>query len=83
MLLPLGVGALVVGLSLSSTGVEAEGRRPMTIAAHHAVDYGVAIGLLGAAAVIGLAGDGIAAAVFAVSAFSQLALSLTTRYSQR
>jgi hypothetical protein len=76
-------GALVVGLALSSTGAEADGRRTLPIAAHHAFDYGVALGLLGAAAVIGLAGDGLAASVFAVSALAQLALNLTTRYSQR
>jgi hypothetical protein len=76
-------GALIVGLALSSTGADAEGRRPLNISAHHAFDYGVAMGLFGAAAVIGIAGDGIAAAVFAAAAVSQLALNLTTRYSAR
>ena len=77
------VGALIVGLALSSTGADADGRRSFNITAHHAFDYGVALGLLGAAAVIGIAGDGIAAAVFAAAAAAQLALNLTTRYSTR
>jgi hypothetical protein len=77
------VGALIVGLALSSTGVETDGRRTITIAAHHTFDYGIATGLFGAAAVIGIAGDTIGAVVFAAAAFAQLALNLTTRYSQR
>lgn len=76
-------GTLVVGLGLSSTGVEADGRRPLAIAAHRAFDHGLALGLLGAAAVLGLAGDRAAAAVFAAAGLAQLALSLTTRYTRR
>jgi len=77
------VGALIVGLALSSTGVETDGRRTISISAHHAFDYGIAMGLFGAAAVIGIAGDGIAAVVFAIAAATQLGLNLTTRYSTR
>jgi hypothetical protein len=77
------VGALMVGLALSSTGMEADGRGTITIAAHHTFDYGIATGLLGAAAVIGSAGDTPGAIVFAAAALAQLALNLTTRYSQR
>jgi hypothetical protein len=77
------VGTLVIGLSLSSTGAEAEGRRTMTIATHHALDYGLVTGLLGAALTLGIAGDRPAAVVFAVAALAQLALNLATRYSQR
>ncbi|MDX6666229.1 MAG: hypothetical protein QOG68_2435 [Solirubrobacteraceae bacterium] len=77
------VGALVVGLALSSTGSEADGRRPMAIATHHAFDYGLVTGLVGAAATIGFTGDRLAAVVFAAAALAQLALNLTTRYSHR
>ena len=76
-------GALIVGLDLSSTGAEADGRRPLTIAAHHAFDYGLVTGLLGAAAVLGLAGDRSAAVLFAAASLIQLSLNLTTTYSQR
>ena|SRR5436305_6085381 len=77
------VGALIVGLSLSSTGSVTDARGTMTIATHHAFDYGIALGLLGAAAVVGLAGDGKAAIVFAATGIAQLSLNLITRYSQR
>lgn len=76
------VGALIVGLSLSSTGAETDGRRTITVAAHHTFDYGIATGLLGAAAVVGIAGDAPGAIVFAAAALTQLALNLTTRYSK-
>lgn len=77
------LGALLVGLSLSSTGEEAAGRRPLAVSTHHAFDYGLALGLLGAAVVLGAAGDAVAAAIFAAGALAQLALNLTTRYSVR
>ena len=76
------IGTVMVGLSLSSTGVEGEGRRPLSISTHHALDYGLAIGLLGAALVIAFAGDAVSAAIFATGALAQLALNLTTRYSR-
>lgn len=77
------VGAVLVGLALSSAGVETDGHRLMAVATHHALDYGLVTGLLGAALVIGLAGDRAGAAMFAVAAAWQLALNLTTRYSRR
>lgn len=77
------IGAVVVGLSLSSTDTGMTGRSPMTLSAHHAFDYGLVMGLLGAAAVLGLAGDKVAVLVFALAAAAQLALNLTTRYSHR
>jgi hypothetical protein len=79
----IAVGTLMVGLALSSTASEADGRRTMTISAHYSFDYGLAFGLLGSAAVLGLAGDRVAAAFFAVTALAQLALNLTTKYSHR
>jgi hypothetical protein len=74
------VGALVVGLALQA--VETDGRG-MALSAHHAADHGLALGLAGAAAVVGIAGDGIAAAFFAFMAVAQLLLNTTTRYSRR
>ena len=75
-------GVIIVGLSLTSTGVEAEGRRPMPIATHYAFDYGLVTGLLGVAAILAFTDDRLAAAVFAVAAFAQLALNMTTRYTR-
>lgn len=75
------VGTLVVGLALSST--DSGGRGTVTIAAHHAFDYGLVTGLLGIAAVLGFAGDKAAALVFALAAALQLGLNLTTKYSHR
>jgi hypothetical protein len=74
------IGALTVGLALSTADQDS---RSIHIAAHFAFDRGIAIGLLGAALVLGLAGDVTAAAVFAGASFLQAALNLTTRYSAR
>lgn len=77
------VGAIIVGLALSSTGAEAEGRHTITVATLHAFDYGLVTGLLGAAVILGLAGDRFAAGLFAATALAQFALNVTTRYSRR
>lgn len=72
------IGALIVGLSLATASTE-QGSLP--IAAHFAFDRGIVIGLLGAGAVIGFAGDATAALFLALVGAALLALSLTTRYS--
>ena len=77
------VGAFIVGLALTSTGAEAEGRQALSVAMHHSFDYGLVTGLLGAAAVLGFAGDRSAAVLFAAAGLAQLALNVTTRYSHR
>lgn len=77
------VGALFVGVALAASAPEAAGRRPLSIRSHHAFDYGLAWGLLVAAALVSLAGDRGAGAFFALMAVAQLALNLTTRYSLR
>lgn len=82
-LLGVGLGAVVVGIALSSTASPYEARRPMSIATHHALDYGLVTGLLGAAAVLGAAGDRVAAVLLATAGLLQLALNATTRYSLR
>lgn len=77
------IGAVIVGLALSSTDAGTTQRSTMTLSAHHAMDYGLVTGLLGSAATLGVTGDKAAAAVFALAALAQLALNLTTRYSHR
>lgn len=77
------VGALIVGLALAAAGPETDAHRTMTVATHHAFDYGLVSGLLGAALVVGLAGDRAGGIVFALAAVGQLLLNLTTRYSRR
>jgi hypothetical protein len=74
------VGAIVVGLALSATTHDGG---TVNIAAHFAFDRGIAVGLLGASLVLGLAGDVAAAGVFAAAAAAQTTLNLTTRYSAR
>jgi hypothetical protein len=71
------LGALLVGMAL--TLVVDEGSLP--ISAHYAFDYGLVLGLLGAAVVIGLAGDRAGTAFLAAIGITQLALNVTTRYS--
>jgi hypothetical protein len=72
------IGAVLVGLSLATASTE-QGSLP--IAAHFAFDRGLVIGLVGASAFVGLAGDVGAALVLALVGAALLALSLTTRYS--
>lgn len=74
------VGALVVGLALQS--LETGDRAALAVSAHYAADYGLALGMAGGALVLA-AGDPTAAAIFGAAALVQLALNLTTRYSQR
>lgn len=72
------IGAIVVGLSLATTD---DGALP--IAAHFAFDRGLALGALGAAVLLGLAGDRAAALFLALAGLALVALSVTTRYSAR
>ena len=74
------LGALVAGLALQSLDIGYG--RPVAISAHFAADYGIALGLAGAAVV--LAGtDTAATLLFGAAAVMQLTLNLVTRYSQR
>lgn len=75
------IGALLVGLALHA--VEISGSRTIAIGAHHAYDFGFALGLVGAAIALAAAGDTRATVLFAGFALAQLALTLTTRYSAR
>ncbi|MTD43007.1 hypothetical protein GKE82_01465 [Conexibacter sp. W3-3-2] len=76
------VGAALVGLALGSTTDE-RGVPAVPVATHHAADYGLAIGVGGAALVLGVAGDAVAGFTLAGIAALQLALNLSTRYSAR
>jgi hypothetical protein len=72
------IGTVVIGLGIAASG---SGRGSLPVAAHHAYDGGIALGLVGAAVLLGLSGDGRALLVLAVAGILQLALSATTRYS--
>ena len=73
------IGALVVGTALQALDFDG---RSFSVSAHWAADYGLALGLLGAALVIATV-DSPAALLFGGFGVAQLLLNLTTRYSQR
>jgi mannose/fructose/N-acetylgalactosamine-specific phosphotransferase system component IIC len=77
-LIALVIGALTVGLAL---GAAVADMGSFDIAAHYAFDVAVAVGLVGAALALAIAGDATAAGVFVGAAIAQLGLTLTTRYS--
>jgi hypothetical protein len=76
------VGAVLVGVALASV-VDESGHTAVPVSSLHAADYGLAIGLIGAAGVLAIAGDHVAGIAFAVLATVQFALNITTRYSLR
>ena len=76
------VGAVMVGIALAAASAEPAGARgTLPVSTHHAFDYGLTIGLLGAAFVVGLDGDQVASLTLSAIALAQLLLNLTTRYS--
>ena len=75
-------GAVVAGVTLASTPDE-RGRLSVPLSSIHAFEWGSVLGLLGAAIVFGLAGDGIAFVTLAAISLVQMAGNLTTRYSLR
>ena len=73
------VGIVLFGLAVSAT--ESEGRGTLPISAHATYDAAVALVLVGAAVVFGLAGE-VPALVFLLAAgIAQLTLNGLTRYS--
>ena len=72
------IGALLVGIALQA--IDGEGRT-FSVSAHWAADYGLALGLIGAAVVIATV-DTSAALLFGGFGLAQLGLNLTTRYSR-
>jgi len=76
------VGATVTGVSLMATPDE-RGFTAISISSLHAFDWGAVLGLFGAALILAVAGDPVAAVCLAGIATLQLAGNLTTRYSLR
>ena len=73
------VGIILFGLAVSAT--DAEGRGTLPVSAHASYDAAVALVLVGAAIVFGLAGE-VPALVFLLAAgIAQLTLNGFTRYS--
>jgi hypothetical protein len=70
------IGAIVAGLAL-----RAAGDPDLDVSAHYAADQGLVLGLVAAAIVLAVAGDGLAALLFVAGAAASLALNLVTRYS--
>ena len=75
------VGVLLVALGLA--GSDGSGRGTLPLAAQAAYDRGLALGLLAAALVFGLAGQTDALAVFAVAGAGALLVTSITRYSAK
>jgi hypothetical protein len=73
------IGTLAMALGIAGTGTEGPGTLP--ISAHAAYDRGLALGLLVAAVLFGLAGDRGAAGFFGASGLAALLVATTTRYS--
>lgn len=76
------VGVLVVGVALSSTVTE-RGTSPLPLSAVHGFDWGIALGLLGSAGALGLAGHRDATVLLAALGATHLLLTLTTRWTLR
>ncbi|HYV15375.1 MAG TPA: hypothetical protein VE972_05105 [Conexibacter sp.] len=72
------IGVCAIGLALDATQPA-----PHAISAHHAFDYGLALGAVLVALPLALAGDAAAALVLAALGLIQLALNASTRYSAR
>jgi hypothetical protein len=75
------VGAAVVALALA--GTESQGRGTLPLSAQAVLDRGLALGLMAAALIFGLAGDTDALLVFAVVGIAALIVTSMTRYSAR
>jgi hypothetical protein len=73
------VGVIATGLGIAGTGTEGRGTLPLT--AHAVYDRGLAVGLLLAGVMFGLADQHAALAVFAGAGLAQLIVSGVTRYT--
>jgi hypothetical protein len=73
------IGIVLFGLAVSATGDDGRGTLP--ISAHAAYDAAVALVLLGAAAVFGVAGEETALAFLLAAGTAQLLLNALTRYT--
>ena len=72
------LGTVLVGLALSAAAEDPGG---LPVGAHATFDHGLALGGLGAAVGLAVAGDLTAAPVLTVAGGCQLALAATTRYT--
>lgn len=72
------VGVAIMGLGIASTG---GGRGSIPVSAHAAYDGGIALGLIGAGLVLGIAGDLGALALLVGAGLVQTLLTASTRYS--
>ena len=73
------IGIVLFGLAVSAT--DSSGRGTLPISAHATYDAAVALVLLGAAIVFGLAGEVPALALLLAAGLAQLTLNGFTRYS--
>lgn len=72
------IGAILMGLALGASGT---GRGSIPVSAHAAYDGGIAIGLVAAGVMLGIAGDTSALLVLAAAGVLQVALTASTRYT--
>ena len=72
------IGAVLVGLALQAV----DPGTYHSVAAHHAADHGLALGLAAAAALLWTT-DATAGILFGLAAVLQVSLNLTTRYTAR
>lgn len=79
MAIGIGVGAIAIGLGLSGTAAEGRGVLPLSALASY--DQGLALGLIFCAGVFVVTVQPLAVAVFAVAAFAQAVVTLSTRYT--
>jgi hypothetical protein len=75
------VGAVAVALALAGTDSGSRGTLPLS--AQMVFDRGLALGLMAAALIFGLAGETDAFAVFGTAGVGALAVTAMTRYSAR
>jgi hypothetical protein len=75
------VGAVAVALALAGTDADSRGSLPLSAKAVY--DRGLALGLMVTALIFGLAGELVAALVFAAAGLGALVVTSITRYSAR
>jgi hypothetical protein len=73
------IGAVLAGLAIS--GSEPSGRGGLPLSAHAAYDWGVGIGLICAAVVLGLGTGPASFILFLAAGFAELALIASTSYT--
>jgi hypothetical protein len=77
LLVSVALGVLLVGLALSTTDVS------LPVTAHFAFDHTLALATVGAALLLGLSGDRVAAVTIGTIGLAQVVLNLSTRYAAR